>query len=210
MAPYWQEFLAIIIAHAIAVSSPGPDFAVVTKNTLKYGKRIGVWTAFGVGTAILLHVTYAVLGFSLFISQNNTAFLIVKYLGALFLLYLGVLSLRASPQANRPETTTTEQESLSFSKAYIQGFLVNALNVKAVLFFLSLFTAIVSTTTPQSIQIVYGLWMSVATFAWFSFVANVFGYPPVRNFFSRFGHILDWIMGIILIGLAIWLALGKA
>lgn len=212
MTNYWLEFGAIMAAHALAVMSPGPDFAVVTRNTLKFGKSSGVWTAFGVGTAILLHVTYAVLGFSLLISQSETAFQIVKYLGAAFLLYLGIMSLRSRPakELNEKEFNRENQATvLSKKKAFLQGFFTNALNVKAMLFFLTLFTAIVSTTTPVNFQIGYGLWMAVATFAWFSFVASVFGHPPIRAFFNRSGHILDWVMGVILIGLAIYLALGK-
>jgi len=210
MANYWLEFGAIMGAHALAVMSPGPDFAVVTKNTLRYGKKSGVWTAFGVGTAILLHVTYAVLGFSLLISKNETAFLIVKYLGAGFLIYLGVMSLRSKPAENTDDLTFSETApTLKNGKAYLQGFFTNALNIKAMLFFLTLFTAIVSTTTPINFQIGYGIWMAIATFAWFSFVAAVFGFAPIRTFFQRFGHILDWVMGVILIGLAIYLAISK-
>ncbi len=204
MSNFLQEFLLIAVAHAVAVASPGPDFAIVTKQALKYGLRTGIVTAFGVGTAIMLHVTYAVLGFSLLVSQNKVAFTVVKYLGAAFLLYLGVTSL-LSKQKQTDAHLNPSGRSLSDAKAFSIGFFTNALNIKAMLFFLMLFTAVVSTSTPVKFQIAYGIWMAVATFAWFSFIAVVFGKGPVNRFFTRWGVWLDRVMGVILIALAVLL-----
>jgi threonine/homoserine/homoserine lactone efflux protein len=62
MHDYWVEFSKVAIAHLLAVASPGPDFALVLKQSLSHGRRVAVCTSLGIGTAILLHVTYSLLG----------------------------------------------------------------------------------------------------------------------------------------------------
>ena len=199
---YGTEFLTLAIAHLFAVASPGPDFAIVTKQTVRYGKQIGKLTALGVGCAILLHVSYAILGFSLVVQTNETVYRIVQYLGAAFLIYLGIMSLRATPVQQQTNTAIRKQ-TISPQKAISIGFLTNALNVKAMLFFLFLFTSVVDESRSTSIKIMYGVWLSAFTFIWFYFIASIFGKPKVRQFFQQFGIWFDRAMGILLIALAI-------
>lgn len=200
-----NEFLALAIAHILAVSSPGPDFAVVTKNTIQSGKKIGRITALGVGIAILLHVTYALLGFSVLVKSNETLFTVIKWLGALFLIYLGVMSLKAKGGETISTENQEDKENKNIWKAFRQGFFTNALNVKAMLFFLFLFTSLVSEETSTATKAFYGVWLSVITFLWFYFIATIIGWQPVRNFFNKFGTLFDKVMGVLLIGLAILL-----
>ena len=203
-ATHWQEFLALATAHSLAVASPGLDFAITTKHTVSYGKRIGRITALGIGVAILLHVSYAFLGFSVLVESNPVIYGVVKWVGAAFLIYLGIMSLRSSPKEFEA-TAIEKRKPISAKRAFTIGFLTNALNVKAILFFLFLFTTIVSENSPYVIKLFYGVWLSVYTFAWFYFVASVFGYRPVRAFFNKFGVWFDRAMGVLLLVLAIWL-----
>ena len=62
MDEYKVEFFKVALAHLLAVVSPGPDFAVVLRQSLTHGRRTAIWTSVGVGTAILLHVGYSLLG----------------------------------------------------------------------------------------------------------------------------------------------------
>lgn len=199
---HFYEFLLLAGTHLLAVASPGPDFAIVTKHTINYGKKTGHMTALGVGTAILLHVAYALLGFSLLVKTNEQLYTVITWIGALFLIYLGVMSLRAKNTTTA--TKDTQKTSLSNKKAFATGFLTNALNIKALLFFLFLFTSLVDVDTPLSVKLFYGGWLSFSTFAWFYFVASVFGMQAVRQFFTRFGVWFDRAMGILLIVLALF------
>src|SRR4051812_44859012 len=99
MNDYWIEFGKVTIAHLLAVASPGPDFAIVLKQSLAHGRRPAVWTAIGVGVAILLHVTYSLFGLGLLIRSSATWFAVVKYIGAAYIAWLGVQSLRAKPKS---------------------------------------------------------------------------------------------------------------
>ena len=86
------------------------------------------------------------------------------------------------------------------------GFLTNGLNPKATLFFLALFTVVIDATTPVSIQIIYGIYLAVATFAWFALLSKVLGRQSVRDFVLRSGVLFERAMCLVLIFLAVQIA----
>jgi len=199
---YWSEFLAIAIAHLFAVASPGPDFAIVTRQSVMAGTRIGIWTSLGVGAGILVHVSYCILGVALLLTRYEQLFNLMKLLAAGYLCFLGVQSIRESL---RPQQAVSNTVSVSAepSRAFWSGFLTNGLNPKATLFFLALFTVVIDIETPTSVQIAYGLYLALATFAWFAMLSTVLGRQQVRDFMLRAGVWFERGMGIILILLAI-------
>lgn len=200
---YLDEFLLIAISHFFAVASPGPDFALVLKQSILKGRNNALVTSAGIATGILVHVSYCVLGVAIVISQSPTVFAALKYLAAAYLAYIGVMALRAKPASQQAQQVQTNTQAESMVKAFSRGFLVNALNPKATLFFLSLFTLVISVETPITVQVGYGLYMAVATLVWFSFLSIVLSRSKVRAFFLRAGHWFDRGIGVVLIGLAI-------
>jgi threonine efflux protein len=204
---YWTEFLTIAIAHLFAVASPGPDFAVVLRQSVRSGTRAAIWTSLGVGSAILLHVAYCLLGVALILSQSPALFSAMKLVAAAYLFYLGVQSIRASlVQEGEGEGQSTEAVHTA-SRAFVLGFLTNGLNPKATLFFLALFTVVINPVTPMQIQIAYGLYLALATFVWFALLSLVLGVPSVRSFILRMGAWLERAMGAILIIISLQIAL---
>ncbi|MCX6955570.1 MAG: LysE family transporter [Verrucomicrobia bacterium] len=207
MLSHWSEFFQVALAHLLAVASPGPDFAVVLKQSLVHGRRTAVWTALGVGTAILLHVAYSLLGLGLLLRSSELWFAVVKYAGAAYIAWLGVQSLRARPRGDDAEPTGAGGARRSATPtargAFGTGFLTNALNPKVTLFFVSLFVMVVNPTTPKLVQAGYGLWMAVATAAWFTLVANVFTRGDVRRSFLRHGHWIDRALGVVFLAFAV-------
>lgn len=201
---YLDEFLLIALAHFFAVASPGPDFAIVLKQSIQQGRANALWTSFGVGLAILLHVSYCLLGVAVLLTQSPNVFMALKYLAGAYLAYIGVQALRAAKPATAQQETTSQSVAAESSWiAFRRGFLTNALNPKATLFFMSLFTLVISQSTPLIIQAGYGLYMAVATWLWFSFLSLVLSKPNVRGFFQKSGHWFDRGIGVILIALAI-------
>ncbi len=203
---YLPEFITIALVHLLAVASPGPDFAIIVRQSLIYGKSTALWSSLGVGCGILIHVFYSLLGIGLIISQSVVAFSILKYMGALYLVYIGVKAIRAKPLAGGLQLEPEAQPALGRLRSIWIGFLTNGLNPKATLFFLSLFTVVINPETPRLIQSFYGIYMAVATALWFSGVSLFFGHPRIRNSFQKLGHWLERLTGLVLIGLGIKLA----
>lgn len=205
---YLNEFLLVAMVHLLAVISPGPDFAVVIRNSVASGRQTGQLTALGIGAGIFVHVTYSLLGIGLIVSQSVWLFNMLKLLAGGYLLYLGIKALRTKAQSASDQSTLSPSP-LSSGKAFAQGFVTNGLNPKATLFFLSLFTLIISPDTPVLIQAGYGVYLALATTLWFTLVATLFGHQRVRHGFYRMGHWFDRLMGAMLIGLGLHLALAE-
>ena len=200
---HYAEFLGLATAHLLAVASPGPDFAIIIRQSVTYNRRVAVWCAFGLGLGILLHSTYSLLGIGLLLKQYDWLQTIVQIIGAIYLAYLGVLSIQSSSVDASQFDASARKKLPSTLSAIKVGFLTNALNPKATLFILFLFTTAVNEETAMSIKISYGIYMACATFIWFSFIAQIFNAAPVKNFFLRFGFWFDRLLGVILIGLAV-------
>lgn len=207
MSSYWTEFLTIAIAHLFAVASPGPDFAIVMRQCVTAGTRAGIWTAVGVGSAILLHVAYCILGVALLLSSSPDLFNIMKLLAAAYLFYLGIQSFRVSLQPVQADIDSSLETAVQPLRAIGVGFLTNGLNPKATLFFLALFTVVISPATPTLVQVAYGLYLALATFAWFAMLSLLLGRPRVRRFMLRAGVWFERGMALVLIVLAVEIAL---
>ena len=203
---YWAEFLTVALIHLLAVASPGPDFAVVVRESVTHGRRAGTWTAVGVGTAIFLHVGYSLLGIGLIVSQSIMLFNVLKWLAAAYLVYIGIKALRARPAAAGSDSLQVSTVERTPRAAFVAGFMTNGLNPKATLFFLSLFTVVINPHTPLLVQAGYGAYLAVATGLWFCLVALLFSQARVRSGFARLGHWFDRGMGAVLVALGIKIA----
>ena len=257
MHPLLFQFLRLAVAHLLAVASPGPDFAMVLRQSLHRGRRAALWTSVGIGSAILLHVTYSLLGIGLLLRASPVAFGIVKLAGAAYLLWIGVTAVvsglrerravrsgaqeqdalegatrgpspespavpavpavpsvaavpaagRAAPRASGEPPTGGRSAAggeppLSDGRAWWSGFLTNALNPKATLFFVVLFASVAGPSTPRLVLAGFGLWMAATTAAWFCMVSLVFTRPAARAAFLRCRGAIDLALGAVFILLA--------
>jgi len=190
------ELLAVITITILAVISPGPDFAMVTRNSLILSRRAGVLTAFGIGLGVLIHVSYTLLGVGLLIQQSLYLFNVIKLAGAVYLIWLGIKMLRKKQDS---VLTDNRVAPLSDLAALRTGFLTNALNPKTTIFVVSLFMQVVKPGTSLEVQIRYGLFISTVHIVWFSLVALCFS---ANMFRYRLLNMRDWIdrtFGVLLI-----------
>ncbi len=200
-----NAFLTVVVIHFLAVASPGPDFLIVIKNSLTYSKKIGITTALGVALGLGVHSVYCLLGIGLLISKSILIYNTIKWTGALYLMYIGIKALTAKVQ---PAHISYEKQkkSITYMEAFRNGFLCNVLNPKATLFILALFTQVIDPATPLPIQILYGVYMSVATMTWFSFIASIFNISAVKSLFAKTQSLVERTMGVILIVLGLKVA----
>lgn len=206
------QLITVAAVHLLAVISPGPDFAIVARNSLVHSRKIALYTALGVALGISVHVAYSILGIGLLISQSILLFNIIKYIGAGYLIYIGIKSLRAKPspiQESSPETQTAETKTTTITAAIWTGFLTNVLNPKATLFFLALFTQVIDPATPKFIQLIFGIEMMVITFVWFSIIALAFSHSAIKPKISKFQGRIEKVTGAVLIALGIKVALSS-
>ena len=206
---FLPELLTIVVIHLLAVMSPGPDFVLVSKNSLMHSRKTGILTSIGLALGILVHVAYSLIGIGLIISKSILLFSILKFLCAGYLLYIGYKSLKAK-KSIISETIAKPENELGVIAAIKMGFLTNVLNPKVTLFFFALFTQVINPTTPKAIQLVYGLEMSVMTFLWFALVAIVLSHKLIKDRFVSIQHYLEKAFGIILIALGIKVALSSS
>lgn len=186
--------------------SPGPDFIVVTKNSMSGSRSIGLYTALGVGLGIFTHVAYSLIGIGLIISKSILVFTIIKYLGALYIFYLSYHLLR-TPKPIKDEIVESEKSiNITKRQALREGFFTNSLNPKATLFFLSIFTQVIGPETPLTIQFLLGIEVAVIVCAWFCLLSLFITHKYVYKRFSKIRYYLMKFMGGVLLLLGIKLA----
>ncbi|SET48473.1 LysE family translocator [Thalassotalea agarivorans] len=206
---YLQEFILVASLHLIAVASPGPDFALVLKQSIRYGRATAIYSSLGIATGILLHVTYSLIGIGLVIQSNPNYLLILKYVAAAYFLYIAFYAIRAkAPEQDISQQYHHQSDTPSPFKAFRGGFLINGLNVKATLFFVSVFSGVIATTTPFDVRLGYGLYMAVATGIWFCFLSLLLTHNRIRSALVKKGYWLDRLMGVVLLLLALELIFG--
>lgn len=205
----WAEFLALAGAHLLAVASPGPDFALVLRQSLAYGRRVALWASLGIGSGIAVHVAYCLLGLGLLLRDSPVALELLRYGGAGYLAWVGGQALRARPREGDVDLAEGGAAAPTNGAAWRRGFLVNLLNPKAALFFIALFALRVSPDTPLSLKLGYGIWLVVATGGWFVLVSLVFTRAAVRRRFLRQGHWIDRALGLVFLAFAFGLVRAK-
>jgi RhtB (resistance to homoserine/threonine) family protein len=208
---YLSEFIALAVIHFLAVVTPGPDFAVTVSQSVQYGKKVGILTALGIGMGISVHVLYTLAGVGALMHTNDLIFNGAKIAGVIYILYLAIKLFKTSSSApDKNFDMLATQRSQNAGKAFSTGFFTNATNPKATLFFLAIFTTIVSNKTPVYIQALYGVWMCMVNAAWFMIVAMFFSHKKVRVNFLRFGHWFERTMGMLLCLFALKMLFGAS
>ena len=198
------ELLTVISLTVVVAVLPGPDFAVVMRNSLVGGRLAGILTAAGIGLALLVHAAYAIAGIGLLVSQSILLFNMLKLVGAAYLLFLGVTMIRTASAA-LPDAGPAE--AMAPAKALRWGFLTNVTNPKATMFALSVFAQVTSPETPLGARAGYGLIMAGGVFAWFVLVSLFFTQPRVRAAFLSCKLWMERSFGVLLAAFGIGLAL---
>ncbi len=191
-----DQIVIVVAVTGLAMVTPGPDMILVLRNTLIGSRRAGLETSLGVLAGNLVHITYGVLGIGWVISQSIVAFSTLKYAGAAYLIYLGIMSFRPDRQQLK---TTTGDSRVSTRTWYVQGFVNNLLNPKGALFYLGVFTTVIRPDTRWStMAMLVFVMMGVSTTFWVVFVCSL-DRPSVRGVMERSQRTVNHIFGAVLI-----------
>ena len=201
---YLPEIISVCLIAVFMSISPGADFVMVTRNSLFFNRKAGLYSALGISLAIWVHVAYSIAGLAIIISNSVVLFSIIKYLGAAYLIYIGWKAFRTKRED--AVISTEEKGHLSNINACKIGFITNALNPKTTLFFLSIFTQVVHADTPIALQLLYGAIISLAHLIWFSLVAICLTQPIFLERFNQYKSTIEKLVDAVLVGFGLKVA----
>lgn len=190
--------------------SPGPNMAMVLRNSLAHSRETGTWTALGLALGDAVHVLYCLVGIAVIISESILLFNAIKWAGAAYLVYVGLKSLRARKHDPLEETGARRRpETMGALAAVRSGFLTSLLNPKVTLFFLALFTQVIQPETPLLAKGVYGFTVVAIELGWTALVGLLVSAGPVKRRFDAVAHWIERATGAVLILLGLRLALSR-
>ena len=170
-----EQFLTISLFHFLAIAAPGPDYMLVIRNTIRGGEKAGIATAMGLGLGVLTHVALVMLGISALLT-NSDIYLWFQLFSSMIITLIG-FSILASYYRSQPssiqEAQMVGQSEIYISKklAFSQAYITNISNPKVILFFITLFSQIVSHNSPTWFRVLCGLEIAFATTLFYSIVA---------------------------------------
>ncbi|MEI2266260.1 LysE family translocator [Erwinia sp. CGal63] len=201
-----ETSLLIVTIATLGMLSPGPDFFLIVKNAARYPRRAALMTALGVNCAVATHMLYCVAGMAVVITTTPWLFMLLKYAGAAYLIYVGIQAL-LSRGGGKLDLDSVKPEQTSLRKAFMQGYLCNLLNPKATLFFLSIFTQVLNVNSGFGEKIWYAGIILALSSLWWPTLVMLIQSAPVRRGLAKTQKIIDKLLGSVLIAFGIKVAL---
>ena len=184
--------------HLIALTSPGPDTAIVIRQVSLYGRKEGFKTAVGIGIGIYLHCLLAINGISLIITSNELYKFIISIIGSVYIMYLGINMLISKSENINNDSKSTPKNSM------LIGLITNVFNVKAFLFFVSLFSFLIEDMTDIYFYI-FPIYFALTSSLWFIFLSYIFTASKNKTFNMYSNKYLSSIMSLILCFIALFI-----
>lgn len=164
-------FLSLMLVFVLSLVSPGPDFALVLRNSISNQHRSNaMYTALGLGAGITIHVFNSLVGLGILLTTHETLNVVITSAGSLYLIYLGIMSLR---EKEVTESIVSLRKVKTNMKSFKEGLLTNVLNPKAMFFIFSIITQGQSKSGSIFFSILVGLIIIVVATCWFAFLGNV-------------------------------------
>jgi threonine/homoserine/homoserine lactone efflux protein len=207
-----HDFWLFVAAGLLLNITPGPDLALVVSRSVGHGARMGAAAALGIGAGTLVHIAAAAIGLSAIIVASAWAFTVLKWIGALYLVYLGLSLIMSS--LKRTATSGSQfgpPGTASFRSSFAQGFLTNALNPKVAIFFLAFVPQFINTDAPikAAAFVLLGLTFNFTGTIWNLLVAFFADRLGRTSAFGAARRWLDRLLGGIFVALGVKLALAE-
>lgn len=205
-----HDLALFIISGFLLNVMPGPDSLLIMSKSASQGWRAGSVASLGIGSGILVHVFAAAVGLSAILASSATAFTVVKYVGAAYLVYIGITALRQKSSIDSEANNSVNSLPHTMKSIFWQGFLSNALNPKVVLFFLAFVPQFINHDSPEKALafIVLGAIFNVNSMLWCHFLAISTAFASKRLKISKSMSVwLNKTIGVLFISLGMKLAL---
>jgi len=206
-----HDLALFVISGLLLNIAPGVDFLYVLSRAASRGTVAGVWAALGIGLGCFVHISFAALGLSAILASSAAAFTAVKWIGAAYLIYVGISMLRQRGGAMLALSQPAQQGvSPDHARIFWQGFLTNVLNPKVALFFLAFVPQFIDAESPTKVQafLMLGAIFNTTGTAWNLFVAWAAGLLTKRlQLASRLGLWMNRSLGALFIALGVRLGL---
>jgi len=191
----------IIGIHIFAWLTPGPNIIII-RNSLIYSKKIGILTAVGMALSNIIHISYVITGLGILILKTQILFKIIKYAGIIYLSYLGIKTFFIKKSLKSINKIEKNKKISNFNAIKI-GFLTNLLSPKAPLFFISIFTLVMSSKSSSWVIIALWVIMPLTTFLMASLHSIIFSHKKIQLFYRKNQTITNKILGGLLLLLAL-------
>ena len=204
-----EHFWVFALAALLLNLTPGNDMLYVAARSTSQGIKAGIISSLGIMAGCMVHILAAVIGLSAIIAQSALAFNIIKYVGAAYLVYLGIRSIISRKKTFEVKNKMQQQ---SYTRIFWQGVITNVLNPKVALFFLAFLPQFINVESKHTaLQILFlGTWFNVGGTLINILVAILFG--KIGTWLSHSPRFIQWqerITGFMLIALGIKVALSK-
>jgi RhtB (resistance to homoserine/threonine) family protein len=209
--PGVENLPLFLTASLLLVLSPGPDTIYIVSRSVAQGRTAGLLSSLGIGTGVLIHICAAALGLTAILATSATAFLVVKYAGALYLIYLGIRTFLERSGPLNPEQARLP--TASSWTIFRQGVLSDVLNPKMAVFFLAFLPQFIMPDSPaRGLAFVLLGAVIVAFFVVWATIL-VLGSSALTSYLRRnrrISHYLNRATGMVFVGLGLRLALERA
>ncbi|WP_434777402.1 LysE family translocator [Neisseria sp. Ec49-e6-T10] len=191
-----STFLTLILAHFVALISPGADFFLIIGNSIRHGLKGSIFICVGIAIANGCYIVLAIFGLSV-IKNHPLIFLMMEYLGAAYLLWLGYLLIQSSQKNQQP--LQEQSVYLPYPKQFLVGFLSAILNPKNAIFYISLMSSILGNHITLTQQIISGIWLFFTVLIWDCMLALIIGHKKIMTYFTNSIYLIERGSGVILI-----------
>ncbi len=192
----------VVIAHFLALISPGPDFLLVVRSALRNSRRRAIGVALGISLANGIYIVLCIIGVGAAIAHSLWLMMTLKIVGGVFLLYIAYHAIKARQQDYAFLATDQQvyenKHAPSFLKEFLLGMASGLSNPKNIIFYLSLFSVVLTPQITTSLTVGLGIWMTLLVFAWDAMIIFVLSQQKVRKTFSKMAYYFDKVAGALL------------
>ncbi|MGL4473803.1 MAG: LysE family translocator [Shewanella sp.] len=210
----YSLLLTLSVLHFIALVSPGPDFAIIVKLASQQNRTVALACAFGIATAILIHCALSLTGMGILIANSVLAYTIIQLMGAAYLAWIGIGALTSAFKQWQATASTQKQtlddkeqtiaaKPMATHRGFLIGFYTNLLNPKAMLFFITLLSALVPPDLDLATKITASGLFFALTALWFGGLAIVISKGDIKSMLERNSRYVDLITGILFVAVSV-------